>query len=156
MKPALPNSQSKYYQGNYKPKNPEKYVGDINKIIYRSGWEMRFMYYLDTHPHVLKWASEEISIPYFFDGKVKTYYPDFFIKKINAKGEVSSVIIEIKPAKYTKPPKFDKSKKIGKRQLNEAKLFMKNEAKWKAAKEWCADRKIDFLVLTEKELFNGS
>jgi hypothetical protein len=27
-----------------------------------------------------------------------------------------------------------------------------NTAKWKAAQEWCADRKIEFKIITEKEL----
>ena len=28
----------------------------------------------------------------------------------------------------------------------------KNQAKWKAADEWCKDRKIEFKIITEKEL----
>jgi hypothetical protein len=27
-----------------------------------------------------------------------------------------------------------------------------NQSKWKAAKEWCADRMLEFIVITEKEL----
>jgi hypothetical protein len=36
--------------------------------------------------------------------------------------------------------------------LNEAKTWAVNEAKWKAASEWCADRKIKFKIFTEKDI----
>jgi len=52
------------YKGTFKPKNPSKYNGDANNIIYRSLWELRVMKYLDDHPKVIWWASEELIIPY--------------------------------------------------------------------------------------------
>jgi hypothetical protein len=36
--------------------------------------------------------------------------------------------------------------------VKERKTYEVNQAKWKAAKEWCADRKIEFKIVTEKEL----
>ena len=45
------------YQGRFKPKNPTKYMGDPTNIIYRSGWELKLMSYLDTHVNVLQWSS---------------------------------------------------------------------------------------------------
>ena len=67
------------YKGKFKPHNPFKYVGDPTNIIYRSLWELRFMRYLDSHPNVTQWASEEITIPYFspVDKKIHRYFPDF-------------------------------------------------------------------------------
>ena len=52
------------YKGKYKPKNRSKYKGDPTKIIYRSLWERRFMVYCDENPSIIKWASEEVVIPY--------------------------------------------------------------------------------------------
>ena len=51
-------------QGKFRPKNPEKYKGDPTNIIYRSSWELTVFKYLDTNSSILKWASEEIFIPY--------------------------------------------------------------------------------------------
>jgi hypothetical protein len=36
--------------------------------------------------------------------------------------------------------------------MYEALEYAKNQAKWKAAKDFCADRKWEFQVMTEKEL----
>jgi hypothetical protein len=35
------------------------------------------------------------------------------------------------------------------------KTYAVNEAKWKAAKEWCADRMLEFRIITESELSIG-
>ena len=32
------------------------------------------------------------------------------------------------------------------------KTYSVNQAKWKAADEWCKDRKIEFKIITENEL----
>ena len=74
---------SKFYQGRFKPDNPQKYKGDASNIIYRSGWELKLMRYLDKHPHVTRWNSEEIIIPYRspIDGKMHRYFPDFYVEK---------------------------------------------------------------------------
>ncbi len=42
------------HQGYFKPKNPQKYKGDPTNIIYRSGWELKFMLYVDSHPEILE------------------------------------------------------------------------------------------------------
>ena len=34
------------------------------------------------------------------------------------------------------------------------KTYEENKAKWSAADEWCKDRKIEFKVITEDDLFN--
>ena len=51
-------------KGFFKPANPSKYIGDPTQIIYRSGWELRVMQYLDKNPNVIEWRSEEVAIPY--------------------------------------------------------------------------------------------
>lgn len=44
------------YKGRFTPKNPKKYVGDVNGIIYRSGLEKKFMLKLDSNPDVTYWG----------------------------------------------------------------------------------------------------
>lgn len=140
------------YKGYFKPKNPQKYRGNPTNIIYRSGWELKFMSYIDTHPHVLEWSSEEFFIPYRspVDGKIHRYFPDFYVKKKNPEGKIECVVVEIKPAGQTKPPA--KPEKINKRYINEVYTWGINSAKWKAAQEYCADKLWTFQILTEKEL----
>jgi hypothetical protein len=36
--------------------------------------------------------------------------------------------------------------------LYEAKTYAVNQAKWKAADEWCKDRMLEFKIITEDEL----
>jgi len=140
------------YKGKFKPKYPEKYKGDPNNIIYRSLWEMRFMRYLDNHPDVLNWASEEIIIPYFspIDKKMHRYFPDFWVRTKSPDGTINTTIIEIKPDIQTRQPKMQQ--KITRRYINELKTYGVNDAKWKAAEQYCLDRNWKFKVLTEKEL----
>jgi hypothetical protein len=139
------------YSGKYLPSNPKKYKGNYNNIIYRSLWERKFMVYCDLNAHILEWSSEEIVIPYRspLDGKVHRYYPDFYVK-IKTLDEVKVYIVEVKPLRQTLEPKPPKRKT--KQYLNEVFAYTKNQAKWKAAREWCADRRYEFKIITEVEL----
>lgn len=140
------------YQGYFKPKNPHKYKGDPTNIIYRSSWELKLMKYLDERKDVVKWGSEEIVIPYRspIDGRVHRYFPDFLVTKINKDGIQETALIEVKPKSQTQPPK--RQNKITKRYLTEVKTWGVNEAKWRAALEYCKDRGWTFHIFTEKEL----
>lgn len=137
------------YKGKFRPQNRDKYKGDTSDIRYRSGWELKFMKYLDRQPEVLRWSSEEIIIPYKspIDGKWHRYFPDFWVK--TAKGET---LIEIKPKKQTKPPKLNPKHK--RRYLKEVKTWGINEAKWKAAEIVCEKRGWKWKILTEDTLNN--
>ena len=110
------------------------------------------MTYLDNHPDVILWASEELIVPYRspIDGRVHRYFPDFIVSKRNPAGVVETLMVEIKPAHQTVEPV--KKKTINKTYINEVVTWGVNQAKWKAAQEYCADRKWRFLILTEKEL----
>jgi len=143
---------SRYYQGRFKPKNPKKYAGDVNNIVYRSRWELVLMRYLDSHPNVLQWGSEEIIIPYLspIDGRMHRYFPDFIIKQINTEGRKEIILIEVKPKAQTRPP--EKKTKTTKRYIEEVKTWGVNEAKWKAANEFCKDRGWRFSIMTEDHL----
>lgn len=140
------------YKGYFKPKNPHKYRGNPSNIIYRSRWELKLMSLLDTHPDVLEWSSEEFFIAYRspVDGKIHRYFPDFYVKKINRDGKIESVVIEVKPAAQTKEP--IRQAKPTKRYITEVMTYGVNQAKWKAAREFCEDRKWSFIIMTEKEL----
>lgn len=140
-------------QGFYKPKNPQKYKGDPTQIVYRSGWELKLMLYLDSRPEVVSWGSEEIIIPYRspLDGKIHRYFPDFVVTKINKEGRKETALIEVKPYNQTVPPKPTKGKPT-KKFLIEVKNWGTNEAKWKAADEYCKDKGWTFHIFTEKEL----
>jgi TnsA endonuclease N terminal len=140
------------YRGKYKPSYPNKYHGDPTNIIYRSLWERLFMKYCDTNENVLEWSSEEKAIAYRspIDGKIHRYFPDFLIKVKESNGSIKKYMIEIKPQRQTAPP--PKPQRQTKKYLYEAYEYAKNQAKWEAAREWCADRGYEFKVLTENEL----
>jgi len=140
------------YKGKYYPSFPRKYKGDPTNIIYRSLWERKFMVYCDKNQNILEWASEEIAIPYRspIDNRVHRYFPDFYMKVKETNGKIKNYMIEVKPAKQTIPPK--KPKRQTKGYIREAYEYAKNQAKWKMAKEFCADRQWEFKVVTEKEL----
>ncbi len=148
-----------YYQGKFRPKNPHKYKGDSSNIIYRSSWELKLFNYLDQHPSVQKWSSEEFFIPYIspIDGKWHRYFPDVYVEQINTNGKKQTVLIEVKPDAQTRPPELKNrlttKGNISRRYLNEVKTWGTNEAKWKAAQEFCVDRGWTFQILTEKQLF---
>jgi hypothetical protein len=140
------------YKGFFKPQNPKKYKGDSTNIIYRSRWELRLMDYLDKHPDVVQWASEEFSITYLHpvDKKPHRYFPDFWVKKKKKDGTTEVLVIEIKPEKQTKEPK--KPAKVNKKYINECITYSINKAKWKYAEEFCKDRNWKFVIFTEKDL----
>ena len=140
------------YKGRYRPSNPKKYRGDSSNIIYRSLWERKFMVYCDNQTKILEWGSEEIALPYRspIDNKVHRYYPDFYIKVKESNGKIKRYIIEIKPKKQTVEPKMKKRKTKG--YIYEVYEYARNQAKWKAAEDFCKDRMWEFKVLTEDEL----
>ena len=139
------------YKGKYRPSHPRKYKGDPTSITFRSLWEHKFMSWCDKNANVLEWSSEEIIIPYRGpDGKPHRYFPDFYMKQRQLDGKVKKYLIEVKPLKQCSPPK--KPKRQTKGYIREAFEYARNQAKWKEAREWCADRKLEFKVITEKEL----
>jgi len=140
------------YKGYYKPKNPSKYLGDPTNIVYRSSWELQCMVYFDKNDNILKWGSEEVVIPYRspLDNRVHRYFVDFVIKVRTADNTTETHLIEVKPFRQTNPPEIRKRKT--KKYLNEVTTYLVNEAKWKAATEFCKDRRWKFQIITENEL----
>lgn len=140
------------YKGKFKPTNPQKYKGDPTGIVYRSLWELKLMKYCDLNENILEWGSEELALPYLspLDNKVHRYFPDFYIKVKESSGKIKKYIIEVKPKKQTIEPIPQKKKTKG--YIYEVMEYAKNQAKWKAAKEFCEDRQWEFKVITEDEL----
>jgi len=140
-------------KSRYKPEYPRKYKGDPNNIICRSSWERKFCRWCDLNENILEWGSEEFCVPYRspIDKRVHRYFPDFIIKVREQTGEVKRYVIEVKPKKQTRPP-VQTTKKRTKTYINEVKTYAVNEAKWKAADEWCKDRLLEFKIITEDQL----
>jgi len=143
----------KYHQGRFHPQNPQKYKGDVNNIIYRSSWELKFMQWCDRNENIMEYGSEEFWIPYVspVDNRVHRYFPDFIIKVKESDEKIKTYVIEVKPKRQTVPPK--QKSRVTKSYLYEIQTYAVNQSKWNAADEWCKDRKLEFKVITEQELF---
>jgi hypothetical protein len=127
--------------------NPQKYVGDPNNIVFRSNLERRFFKRIDNDPRFTKFASEEFFIPYIspVDGRVHRYFVDIVVKTIDNK----TYVCEIKPSSKCVAPKKTKNKQ---RYMKEWIEWEVNQAKWKAAQDFCDRKGIKFMLLTEKDL----
>ena len=141
---------------NYSPVNIKKYKGQV-PIIVRSSWERMFCQWADMNPNIIEWSSESIIIKYFdpVQKKLRRYYPDFLIKTKNKKGKIEKWLIEVKPYHETIPPKITKGKSK-KTILQQEATYIRNQAKWKAASNYCTKMKWKFKILTENQLFNRS
>jgi hypothetical protein len=145
----------KYKGGQYTPINEHKYIGP-RPIIYRSGWERKYCMYCDDNQDIISWSSEPFVIEYFnkLTGKFHKYYPDFYIKVRNSKGEFKEYIVEIKPKSSIKKPIEPKRKTIQsvKNYKYAVETYIKNLSKAKAAKIFAAARGMKFIILTEDSL----
>jgi len=110
------------------------------------------MIFCDTNLAVIKWASEEITIPYYYnvDKKVHKYYVDFVMQLQESSGKLKTYLIEIKPYKQTVEPI---KRKNTKKYINEVLEWEKNQSKWAEAKQYAKQKNWEFKILTEKELF---
>jgi hypothetical protein len=163
-----------YLHKVYKLKYPEKYVGDTNLIIYRSGWELAFCRWCDNTPSIIHWSSEPIKVPYYDrvskleeckkfglnpnDPKnwtVKNYNVDFWIEVDKGEGIIEKIFLDIKPSqKLNKPipPNPNAPLKEHKRFNIEAKEYLINEAKFAAMKAYAEKNNAKFYVFTEDTL----
>ena len=139
---------SKFAQGPFTIKNPQKYVGK-GTPRYRSGWEHAFMRFCDTNDNVLQWASESLVIPYRhpLTGKMTNYIPDFLITYKTRGNTVIAEVIEIKPKKQS----VIESKMSSKDRA----IVAINYAKWDAATKWARRNGLTFRVITEQDMFHN-
>jgi len=138
---------SKWHQGTYTVKNPHKYIGK-KPPTYRSSWEKAFCVMCDDHPNIIKWASENIRIPYVnpLTGKLTNYVPDFMIQYIDKDGREHVELIEIKPSTETTLENA--------RSTKDKAAVAVNTAKWQAASAWCEQQGIKFKVINEQQIFH--
>jgi hypothetical protein len=148
LTPNAPGHNGKYNNkcGVYTPIHREKYLGQYNPI-FKSLLEYRMMRYLDESSSIEKWVYEPGGISYLDEStdKKRHYYIDFMAVVKPKEGNEKTVWIEVKSEKETKPPKNPKN-------LRDLALWVKNQSKWKAAREMAARRGAEFLVVTEKLL----
>ena len=146
-------AEKNYVQNFYTPSNPQKYVGDVSNIVYRSSYELKAFRWCDFTPSILEWSSESIVIKYFdpTTQKIRRYFPDLYLRLEEKTGEVKRYIVEIKPKRQTLPPNPSPRKKT-RTYLTEVKTYAKNEAKWTAARNFCLDNGLEFKLVTEEEL----
>jgi hypothetical protein len=142
-------------------RHPEKYMGDVDKIIYRSNWEKRFIKYCDVTENVIKWGSEPFGIEYTHPlddyKKVHMYYIDFILEVREDDGSVIKYLVEIKPwRKLLKPEiphNMDESKM---KKVNEnIKAYVMNSYKFAYAKRFAEEHGYRFIVLTEHDIFKS-
>lgn len=158
IKNLTPRKNGHFRQGYFKPQNPQKYIGDPSKIIYRSMWEKRFATYCDTNENVIAWSSENVQVPYLnpVDQVVKPYNLDFYLKVRQADGTEKQFIAEVKPSKKLLKPELPTTR-VNEKRLNahieQMKEYAVNMYKFEAAKRWAKARGWEFILVTEKFLF---
>jgi hypothetical protein len=159
IKETLKPRRGRVRQGYFIPQNPEKYDGDVTKIIYRSSWEYKFLKFCDDNDKILKYSSEPVGIRYWnpVNNKTSTYWVDAYVVTRDKKGNLKKWILEIKPLKYTQPPTSPKrlTEKQMRQYLSHAKAYLINRAKFEAAKDYADSKGIKFGIITENFLFKN-
>lgn len=144
IKRLKPSKSGRYQQGYINPASCKKLFSGLtnDKIIYRSSYEKKFIYWLEHSKSVQAWGSECLGIKYTsaLDGKTHTYYPDYLVQM--ADGEF--VVIEIKPYNQTVRPVNENSYAWHE--------WARNISKWAATKKYCDSRGLKFKILTEKTI----
>ena len=118
------NFNNLYKRGNYFSTKMSK------EVYYRSSWEKHVFEYLDKNEEVVNFLSEPFSLPYYYDNNKRHYIPAILVSYKNG----SQTLIEIKPEYQV--------------------TAIKNQAKFKAAQEYCDSKGILFEVWTEKTINN--
>lgn len=126
--------------------------GENLEINYKSGLELKAIKYADMNKFVQKWSLEPFSIQYLkpTTGKIHRYFVDMYIEFENNQ----KFLVEIKSSGETVEPKRP-SKKTQKAILNYQKAlqtYAVNKAKWSACEQFCKEKGMKFIILTEKEL----
>ena len=90
-------------------------------------------------------GSEEFFIPYVspVDRRVHRYFPDFIIKVKESTGQVKTYVIEVNQNKQ-------RNLQVSHHYLSAE--LMQSIKRSGSHREWCADRRIEFKIITEDEL----
>lgn len=138
------------YKSKFRPKNPHKYLGNIDHIICRSTWESQLAKWADRNKAVLKWGVEYIVIRYYDkgNGRTRRYFTDFYFEFRDG----TKRLVEVKPQHETLPPPVPKRKT--RKYLEKVQRYATNISKWDAAKMYCEKRgdNTTFEIWTENHL----
>lgn len=145
--------RGRFRTGKFVPSKPEKYIGNLKEITWRSSWELKFMRWCDLNPSVVQWNSEGLHIPYYSqaDQKMRKYHVDFVIRYKTPEGDLKTSLIEIKPDSQTRPPS-NKGRKKPETYLAECHTYQVNMDKWRHAAAWAKKNDAEFRVMTEYDL----
>lgn len=144
--------KSRFHQGKYTPQKVEKYRGAL-PIHYLSGLELQFLRWCDKNPRITKWSYEpgrkddpHKRVWYHCPVRHTDHYyiPDAWIRYVDSDNVVREAYIEIKPMSQVVRPK-----EAGRGWKARVAEWLKNQAKWAAAKKWAAKQNKGFKVLTE-------
>jgi hypothetical protein len=70
------------------------------------------MVFCDNNPSIIEWGSEEVIIPYRApDGRVRRYFPDFYIKVREKTGASPNILLRLNP-RNKQHPRMTKTKKL--------------------------------------------
>jgi len=115
--------------------------------------------YCDTNDAILKWSSEPVAIDYYnpLDKKEHKYNVDFYIKVLKEDQQTQDWIIEIKPENQTKKPLYEGTMTVAKLKSynRNMQIWITNQAKFKAARDWAEKRDYRFGVIGEDFLFKS-
>lgn len=141
----------RFIQGKFLLRNKDRYKGKL-PVIYRSSLELNVFRWIDSNPNVEAWGVESVIIPYVspIDKRVHRYFVDLYVILREGK-DLKKYLFEIKPYKQTLQPTLSGRKKQS-TILYENATYAINQAKWKAAEEWCSTRDFQFVILTEKHI----
>jgi len=98
------------------------------EILYRSSYELKFLGFIDNLDFVKTFEYEQLAIEYNFDGIIHRYIPDLLVY-FNCG---SKVLMEIGPSTFKLYPSE------------------KEKEKQSAAINYCRNRLIDYVIITEK------
>jgi hypothetical protein len=76
-------------------------------VYFESLLERDYIYLLDYDPDVIRFREQPLKIEYPFDGRVRSYFPDFLVEK-----RTHSELVEVKPQIKTLGPAFASFVKI--------------------------------------------
>ncbi len=148
---AAPSKYANCHRGYYKPRNPRKYIGDLNGIEFKSGLELAAFRQLDYHSSVIQWSVESVKVPYRFKGQSHHYVVDVWMKVLTRDGSYKEYLVEIKHTKNVKKPTYRKRRT--KNFDNNLLEWERNQAKWKYANEYAKKRGMKFTLLTEEKIY---
>ncbi len=157
---GVPASKSGMYNnhvGTFFPQHPEKFVGTNHSPQYKSSLERATMSALDKSPAVVQWCYEKTVIRYKnpIEGGVHNYYIDFTAIVKDPKGLLHKILIETKSYHETQAPEKPANLLTEKQKANYARaceVYVKNQAKWAAARDFAKQHGYDFIVVTERNL----